>query len=214
MKAMFYGLSHVEVFVRNLARSRELYVDVLGFAVKREGEGWLDLETGTVTLHLRETKDTPAPVVLRVISANVEEGTATLTAAGGKLVCEATRTEQLTEMAAVQDFDGHTIIVWRELSEDECGFDPDLPTEIDWGEDAEALLKSLLHGVPALFRAQARRKIVRHTEERAQKMRVTEDTVVRAFISVTPKFMRDRARTPLVDNGYDPADYQDEFDAD
>jgi len=209
----FFGLSHVDVPVRDLERARAFYCGCLGFHEGRRGEGWLDLETGTARLRLVETASPERRAALRIQSSEVEADLEHLTGAGASLLYEASRTAELELAGSVRDPDGNTITVWRELSEDEYGFLPELPKQGRWLPDAEGLLKSLLTRVPALFRGLARRKVARNAEYLAEGRPVTRDDVVRAFIVSNAKITRDRVRQPLIDHGFDPADYPEEFES-
>jgi hypothetical protein len=131
---------------------------------------------------------------------------------GVELVYDADRTERLTVEATLRDSDGNTITLWRNLTEDEYDFVPELPKEMTWDDDAEALLKSLLKSVPALFRGLARRKVVKEAELRAAKTRrIDRDLAIRAYISAQSPPTRGRAVEPLQKHGIDPDAYQDEF---
>lgn len=213
---MFHGLSHIDVPVRDLERSRALYTEVLGFTVKKQGEGWIDLDTSTVVLRLMQTRRPEHLVTIRVLAGDVEAGLKALEAAGSKRHYDVMRTPDLELMGAVTDFDGHTIIVCRELTEDEYGFEPELPKELAWLPAADALLKSLLQAVPALFRALARRKVARAAEILTRERKasaVTEQDVVRGYIVATSKVTRYRVRPALIANGYNPDDYVEEFES-
>lgn len=213
---MFYGISHIDVPVTDLERSRRLYTDVLGFRMKKEGRGWIDVDTGTVLLRLLEVRRPEHRVSLRVHAPDVVAALKILIAAGARPLYDAMRTDDLELMGAVVDFDGHTIVVQRDLTEDEYGFIPELPTELTWGGDADGLLKTLLQAVPALFRGLARRKVVRNAEYLARERRgpaVNVDDVVRAYIISSAKVTRYRAKQPLIDQGFDPANYRDEFES-
>jgi predicted enzyme related to lactoylglutathione lyase len=211
---MFYGVTHVDLPVSELERSQRLYVDVMGLSVKRAGEGWVELESGTVGLRLMQTKRPERLTALRVQVPDVDAALNTLVAAGAKLLYATMRTPELELVAQVADFDGHIITVWRELSEDEYGFAPELPKEMTWAPEAEELMKSLLKHVPALFRALARRKVVREAEALAKSTNlVTKDAVVRGYILASARVTRSRAIEPLRAHGYDPDDYRAEFEA-
>ncbi|MBE0511207.1 MAG: DUF2621 family protein [Gammaproteobacteria bacterium] len=123
-------------------------------------------------------------------------------------------TPDLEEMACVSDLDGHSIILWRALTEDEWDFVPDLPKQGEWYPDAEDLLKRLLSHVPALFRMLARRKVTRVVEylAREAKSPVTCEHVIRGYISSSAKVTRYRLVEPLRAEGINPDDYQDEFE--
>jgi len=213
-QSLYFGLSHVDIPVRDVSAALRLYRDVLGFDLLKEGEGWADLDAHTAKVRLLESKTLERPATVRVQSRDVEAGLKQLVASGAVLLYEASRTEQLTIEGSVRDGDGNTVTVWRELSEDEYGFDPELPMELTWDADAEALLKSLLKAVPALFRGLARRKVVKEAEARAHKTRsIDRDLAIRSFISAQSPPNRARLREPLKKHGADPDAYRDEFDS-
>ena len=154
-----FGLSHIDVPVTNLERSEQLFTQHLGFACKRRGEGWADIDTGTCLLRLLKTRQVEHRVTLRIQVGDVAETTKLLRDAGMKVIYEPLRTAEQELMAQLVDGDGHSLIVWRELTEDEYEQIPELPKELSWQADAEELLKSLLRSVPALFRALVRWRV-------------------------------------------------------
>ncbi len=211
---VFLGVSHLDLSVRDLARAQALYVDVLGLSVHRAGEGWVDLDSGTVRLRLIEVAQPKETASLRIQVNDVEGAYRHLLAQDLRDLSEPMRTPELELVASVVDPDGHTLHLWRPLSEDEYGFDPELPTEMTWEPEATVLLQSMLKSVPALFRGLARRKVTKNAEWYAQSTnRVTCDHVVRAFIISNAKVNRERAKKPLIDHGYNPEDYHDEFES-
>lgn len=200
----FFGLSHVDIPVTDLARAKRLYAGVLGFVVRSEGEGWADLDAGAGGLRLLETRRPEHRTAIRVQSPTVETALEHLSRSGTRLVYPAARTADQQLVGAVQDPDGNTIYVWRPLTEDEWGFVPELPVEMAWHPEAEALLKSLLKSVPALFRGLARRRVVAVVEELAERTKfVTREEVIRGFILASPRVTRERNRKPLVEHGVD-----------
>jgi len=213
MEFMFYGVSHVDVQVTNLASSQVFYCDQVGFTVAAEGEGYVDVDAGGFTLRLVEVGEIERQVSLRVHVRDVDEALTTLRKAGCRQLYGKSRTESLEWMAAALDPDGHRLVLWRPLTEDEFGFEPDLPKEMTWQPEAEALLKSLLKHVPAMFRGLARRKCTRVIEELAEKTNlVTTDEVVRGYILSNARITRSRLVKPLKEHGFDPADFRAEFD--
>lgn len=208
-----YGISHMSVPVTNLTRAAEFYAEGLGFPKTRSGEGWVDLDASSLLLRLVETSSKEQRASLRVQVANVELTWKALLEAGGRKLYEPARTPDLELAASLADPDGNTVTLWRALSEDEYGFVPELPVETEWSSGAQALLKSLLLAVPSLFRALARRKVVRLAEEMFPQRVITETDVVRAYILSSAKITRYRLREPLIRNGYNPDDFREEFDA-
>jgi len=213
--AVFYGLSHVDVPVTDLARAERLYHGATGFPVQRRGEGWMDVDAGGFLLRLVLTRRVEHPVGVRLQAPGIEEALGALVKAGATLLHGATRTPEQELLGAARDPDGNTLHVWRPLSEDEYDFVPELPKEMTWTPEADAFLKSLLMSVPALFRALARRRVVAVAEELARSRNlVTREEVIRGFILASPRVTRPRNRQPLLDHGVDVDRYRDDWDAD
>lgn len=212
---MFYGITHIDLPVTDLSRSKRLYADVIGLGPRKSGEGWMDLDAGTVTVRLMQTGKPEHRGTLRLQVPDVDAAFKTLIGAGAKPLYETTRTPEHEYVAQVEDFDGHTITVWRELTEDEYGFEPELPKQLTWEPEAEELMKSLLKSVPASFRSLARRKVVHETEKLAKNAAlVTRDLVARGYILANAKITRYRVVEPLKQHGYNPDDFRAEFLAD
>lgn len=211
-----FGVTHVCLPVLSIANARSIYVDALGFEVRAQGDGWTDLDAGgTVLLRLMETPRREGGLHLRLMAPDVDAAAAALVHHGCALVHQATRFPDMTLAASVRDPDGHTLTLWRALTEDEFETVPELPTTLVWDADADALLKQLLKGVPALFRGLARRKVVRVAEGFSSGRNiVTREEVIRGFIRASPKVTRGRNRQPLVDAGIDVDRYQADWEAD
>lgn len=213
--ATFFGVSHVDLPVTDLERSLRLYSAASGFEVRARGEGYADVDTGGVLLRLLEARRPEHHASIRLQAGNVEAGLAALIQAGAASLYEPTRTPSQELVGAVRDPDGHTIYVWRALSEDEYDHVPPLPTRLTWDPEADALLRSLLKRVPALFRVLARYRVTRIAEDLAERTRrVSREEVVRAYILASPRVTRGRNRQPLVDHGIDVERYQADWDAD
>jgi catechol 2,3-dioxygenase-like lactoylglutathione lyase family enzyme len=209
-----FGLSHIDVPVTNLERSEQLFTQHLGFSCKQRGEGWADIDTGTCLLRLLKTRQVEHRVTLRIQVGDVAETTKLLRDAGMKVIYEPLRTAEQELMAQLVDGDGHSLIVWRELTEDEYEQIPELPKELSWQADAEELLKSLLRSVPALFRALVRWRVAKNAEQLAAATRVvTREQVIRSFILSSAKVTRSRVRQPLIDHGVDLERYAEDFAA-
>ncbi len=209
-----FGVSHLDIPVRSIERAQRLYGAVLGFPVKAKGEGWVDLDSNTVALRLLEVPRVERQISLRVQVSDVPTVHRALVSAGATELYAPLKTPEHEEMSSVRDDDGHVVLVWRPLSEDEYGYLPALPVEGKWRDDAQALLKSLLTAVPSLFRVLARRKIVRLAEELSPRAAVDKHTVVRAYILASSRITRYRLVEPLKKHGIDVEAYQADFDAD
>jgi len=168
-----------------------------------------------VILRLVQVAAVSRPVTLRVSVPDVAAAYDLLVDAGGRALYEAQRTPALELEAHVADPDGNTVIVWRELNEDEYGFVPELPKQGEWNAEAEKLFNELLVYVPALFRSMARRKVTRIIEEVAgyDHSAVMREHVIRGYILSSAKIKRDRLMDPLRKCGIDPNNYKEEFDA-
>lgn len=212
---MFFGITHVDVPVTDIARAEAFWGKLIGLKEVKRGEGFLDLDSGSVILRLVQVPAVSRPVTLRVHVGNVEAAFDTLVKSGGRALYEAQRTPALELEAHVADPDGNAAVVWRELSEDEYGFVPELPKAGEWQPDAEKLLNELLAYVPALFRSMARRKVTKVIEEVAgwDKTAVNRKHVIRGYILASAKIKRDRLIEPLKQCGINPDDYKEDFDA-
>lgn len=211
--SLFHGLSHTDVPVSDLARALALYSGTLGFTERQRGDGWADLDAGSGLVRLVCVRRVERPATLRVLAPDVALAYEALLRAGAVALYEPARTADLELAGAVADADRNTLIVWRALSEDEYASPPELPTSARWQPDAEALLKSLLLSVPALFRGLARRRVVRVAEELAGRASpVGREQVIRGFILSSAKVTRYRTRRPLQEHGVDPDRYAADYD--
>src|SRR5512135_449446 len=212
---MFFGVTHIDVPVTDFTHAEAFWGKLIGLKEVKRGEGFLDLDSGSVILRLVQIPSVSRPVTLRVHVYDVQAAFDRLVQSGGRALYEAQRTPALELEAHIADPDGNTVIVWRELSEDEYGFVPDLPKQGEWHEDAEKLLIELLAYVPALFRSMARRKVTKIIEEVAgyDNSAVTREHVIRGYILSSAKIKRSRLIEPLKKCGIDPANYPNEFDA-
>ena len=211
---MFHGVSHIDVAVTDLARARRLYAEGLGFRVVKEGAGFVDLDANTLCLRLFEVRAVEHRVALRLQAPDVQKAWNRLVELGAKPLYQPERTPAQELAGSVADADGHRLSVWRPLSEDEYGYLPELPKEQTWATDADALLRSLLTAVPALFRGLARRKVAREAEQLARGRDVAREDVIRGYIRATAKLTRDRTKVPLRAHGIDPDRYRLDFEAD
>jgi len=210
-----FGISHIEVPVSDLDRATTLYLDGLGFVRKQAGPGWVDLDASSLTLRLLETKGDAGRASLRIQVTELQPACAALVRAGAREVEAARRaTDQEIMLASLADPDGNSIIVWRQLSEDEADYLPKPQDETEWSRGAERLLESLLVAVPALFRALVRRRVVRLAEELYPGAVITEAQLVRAYLLASAKVTRHRLRELLLRHGHDPDDFSAEFESD
>lgn len=211
---MFFGISHLVLPCTNLENATRFWCDVIGFAPARSAEGFVDIDTGSAMLRLLQVQKVESHTTVRLQVADVAQAYQTLLAAGSSPRYEPMRTPELEEMACVSDADGHAIVLWRALTEDEWGFVPELPKQGEWTSDAEELLQHLLAHVPAFFRMLARRKTTRVIEQLAQEAHspVTRELVIKGYITASAKVTRFRLVEPLRAEGINPDDYRAEFD--
>ncbi|MDH5395529.1 MAG: DUF2621 family protein [Gammaproteobacteria bacterium] len=211
---MFHGISHVDLQAVNLDKTRHFWTDVIGFSVKTQGEGFVEIDSGNVAIRLIEVPAIEQTSTIRISVADVSATYQELIKAGAISRYEPMNTPALEKIACVTDNNGHSIILWRTLSEDEWDFVPELPKTGEWYPDAEALLVNLLSHVPAFFRMLARRKVTRVVEELAREDNspVTREHVIKGYITSSAKVTRSRLIEPLKAEGINPEDYQAEFD--
>jgi catechol 2,3-dioxygenase-like lactoylglutathione lyase family enzyme len=211
---MFFGISHAEIPVADLDRAKSFWGGEIGLEEARRGDGFVDLDSGSAMLRLIQVGKVEHPVALRVHVGDVQQAYDHLLATGGRALYAPMRTPALELEARVLDADGNTAVVWRELTEDEYDFVPELPKQGQWEPGSEALLKALLSHVPALFRALARRKVTPMVEHLAAEdsSPVTREHVIRGYILSSAKITRYRLVEPLRKEGIDPQQYQAEFD--
>ena len=211
---MFFGISHLVVPVTDLERATRLWRQVVGFAEAKRGEGYVDIDSGNVVLRLMQVPAVESKLSLRLSVGDVAQAHDTLVQAGASSRYAPMKTPELEEMACVSDADGHAIVLWRALTEDEWGFVPELPKQGEWTPEAEQLLKRLLAHVPALFRMLARRKTTRIIELMAKEAgsAVTRELVIKGYITSSAKVTRFRLIAPLRAEGINPDDYREEFD--
>lgn len=212
---MFFGISHLVVPTTDMERSAGMWCGVVGFAEARRGDGYIDIDSGNVQLRLMQVPAIESKVSLRLSVGDVSKAYQALLAAGAAPRYAPAKTPELEEMACVTDPDGHSIMLWRALTEDEWGFVPELPKQQgEWTPEAEALLKRLLAHVPALFRMLARRKTTRVIEMMAAEANgpVTRELVIKGYITSSAKATRFRLIEPLRAEGINPDDYCEDFD--
>lgn len=211
---MYYGVSHIIMPVTDLERTVSLWRDVMGFAESKRGEDYVDIDSGNITIRLIKVPTVESKISLRLSVLDVTKTYQALLAGGASSRYEPMRTPELEKMACINDPDGHSIVLWRALSEDEWGFVPELPKHGEWQPDAEDLLQRLLKHVPAFFRMLARRKTTRVIEMLARELQspVTREIVIRGYITASAKVTRYRLVEPLRAEGINPDDYQEDFD--
>jgi len=211
---MFHGISHLDLQVVDLKKAKQLWSNVVGLSISTEGEGFIELDSGNVAIRLIEVPAIEQTATLRVSVPSVKSAYEKLVAHGAHGKYEPMNTPDLQKIACVTDENGHSIIVWRTLSEDEWDFVPELPKTGEWYPDAEKLVMGLLSHVPAFFRMLARRKVTRVVEELAREddSPVTREHVIKGYITSSAKVTRSRLIEPLKAEGINPDDYQAEFD--
>jgi len=211
---MFHGVSHIDLQAVNLELSRQFWTETIGFSIKSRGDGFVEVDSGNVAIRLIEVPAIEQTATVRLSVANVSETYQKLLRAGAVQRYEPMKTPEQEKIACVTDHNGHSIILWRALSEDEWDYVPELPKTGEWYPDAEELVVNLLSHVPAFFRMLARRKVTRVVEGLAQddNSPVTREHVIKGYITSSAKVTRSRLIEPLKAEGINPEDYQDDFD--
>jgi len=211
---MFYGISHFDLQVTNLAEAEKLWSGTIKLKVSKQGEGFIELDSGNVSIRLIEVPYIEHTSTLRLNVPSVSKAYQHLLNAGATSRYEPMNTPDLERIACVTDIDDNSIIIWRLLTEDEWNFVPELPKTGEWYADAEELVVNLLSHVPAFFRMLARRKVTRVVEQLAKEdnSAVTREHVIKGYITSSAKVTRVRLIEPLKAEGINPDDYQAEFD--
>ena len=211
---MFHGISHIDLQVVDLPKARDFWSQIIGFQVSREGEGYCEIDSGNVAIRLIEVPAIEQTATIRLSVPEVGTAYEQLINKGAVSRYAPMDTPDLQKIACVTDDNGHSIIIWRSLSEDEWGFVPELHKTGDWLPEAEELLVRLLSHVPAFFRMLARRKVTRVVEQlaKADDSPVTREHVIKGYITASAKVTRVRLIKPLKAEGINPDDYQAEFD--
>lgn len=211
---MFYGISHFDIQVTNLKKARKFWSDALQLNISKESEGFIELDSGNVSVRLIEVPRVEHTSTIRINASSVTTAYQHLIKNGATARYQPMNTPELEKIACVSDADGNSIIIWRALTEDEWGFVPELPKTGEWSPDAEDLVVRLLSHVPAFFRMLARRKVTRVVEQLAlsDNTAVTREHVIKGYITSSAKVTRERLIKPLQAEGINPADYQAEFD--
>ena len=211
---MFHGISHLDLQVTNLPKGRTLWSDIIGLKISKEGDGYIELDSGNVAIRLIEVPGIEQTATIRLSVPSVAQAYEKLLSHGVTGKYEPMNTPDLQKIACVTDDNGHSIILWRALSEDEWDFIPELPKTGEWHSDAEDLVVRLLSHVPAFFRMLARRKVTRVIEQLAKEdnSAVTREHVIKGYITSSAKVTRSRLIEPLKAEGINPDDYQAEFD--
>lgn len=211
---MFFGVSHLVLPVSDLDRSARIWREIVGFTESRRGEDYVDMDSGNVAIRLIQVPSVVSTLSLRLNVHDVDGAYRRLIEGGAVARYAPMHTPDLEEMACVTDPDGHSIVLWRALTEDEWDFVPELPKQGEWYPEAEVLLQRLLAHVPALFRMLARRKVTRVVEQLAAEDHspVTREHVIKGYITSSAKVTRSRLIAPLRAEGIDPDNYQEEFE--
>lgn len=210
---MFHGISHLDLQVTSLDESKKLWSDTIGLEITRQGEGFMELDSGNVAIRMIEVVDIEHTATVRLSVPSVTKAYQHLVNGGAISRYKPMHAPELEKIACIEDCNGHSIILWRPLTEDEWDFVPDLPKTGEWSSDAEDLVVRLLAHVPAFFRMLARRKVIRVVEQLAMEDNspVTSEHVIKGYITASAKITRSRLIEPLKAEGIDPDDYQAEF---
>lgn len=211
---MFHGITHLDFQVTDLPKSRQLWSEIIGLSVSKEGDGYIELDSGNVAVRLIEVAVIEQTNTIRLSVPSVSKAYEKLVSHGATGKYESMNTPDLEKIACVTDSNGHSIIVWRNLTEDEWDFVPELPKTGEWLPEAEELVVRLISHVPAFFRMLARRKVTRVVEQLAKddNSPVTREHVIKGYITASAKVTRSRLIEPLKAEGINPEDYQAEFD--
>ena len=197
--------------VAQLDQAAAFFAQVLDFKELDRGEDWIAMENGALAVRLVTTtaaRREAGELELEMSTQDVQEAaTEFLQQKNIQLLTDTTWVSPEREEMRLRAPHGIVITLSRIYDEDELGVLPDLPTSLDWDEDAECCIKRLLRFVPVNFRHPARRR----STERAEMLAVSEGniavdkaTALRGLVQSTPGFQHQRLRQELLREGIDP----------
>jgi lactoylglutathione lyase len=114
-------MSYVILYVKDTAKAVPFYRDTLGFKVKMDEHGWVELETGSTTLALHGHEKMPAtrtdaePIIVFNVE-NIQQAYEALKAKGikfvsePKVVCEVEG--KIGKSADFKDLDGNSLSIF------------------------------------------------------------------------------------------------------
>lgn len=118
-EAIFFGQRQIVLPVSDLERSLRIFHQATGLPLKQCGDGWVEVDGGSVRLRLVLTRQ-PERGAIRLHAPSVSGALGALIAAGATPLHHPRRTSARELVGAVLDPDGHLIQVWRRLTSDEC----------------------------------------------------------------------------------------------
>lgn len=213
---MIFGISHVVLPVHDLELARCFYSLTMGCEEELADQNFLELSNGFFRLRLELQVIPLSPVTLWIECDQIMESCLALCAIGAELL-QAEEHQVGLAKALLRDPFGHTLILWRNLSEDELDTPPALPKTQAWLPEAEVLVHILLKEVPDAFRAGARKASVLEAEYLSQESnenQVSKYSAILGCIRSAPLFRRDMLKEPLDRQGVDWQLYQAEFEPD
>ncbi len=98
---MFHGISHVDLQTTNLQQSNKLWSGVIGFSVKSQGDGFIEIDSGNVALRLIEVPIIEQTSTIRISVADVTSGYQQLINAGATSRYEPMKTPDLEKIACI-----------------------------------------------------------------------------------------------------------------
>ncbi|HRC86411.1 MAG TPA: VOC family protein [Thermoanaerobaculia bacterium] len=208
---MLFGISHLWLESDDLEAALQFYCDTLGFQVLEQSDDYVDLDAAGVKLRLSRRGSEPAPRI-RLQTGQLEQALPLLETGGASLVASRIDLERRQKELEVRVPDGSLVVLWRRLREDELPEPPELPITRAWDAAAVTLAQSLLVRVPEPFRELARSGTVAEAELLGADFEsISTQLVARASVRATPRMMRARLQPVLVEHGFDPADFADDF---
>ena len=194
--------------VRELDAAARFCREALGLPERERGEGFAVFDSGAVALRLVAAAHDGA-TILELATSGLEEAAAALLSHPGVAAGGPTRRAGAREERGLRAPHGLSLVLARQLSEDELPEPPPLPASLPWRAEATSLLQALLRLVPAELRDLARRKATEASEVvavEAGEVEVAVAHAVRGLLRATPAFQQPRLLEELARRGLAPED--------
>lgn len=202
---MHYALSLVHA-VADPDPAALFFVGALGFELRSRGAAHVVVDNGALSIRLEPAGDgPPASLELEVLTDDLVEALEELLAHEGvEPIGSPSRVSECRFEQQLRAPHGLELRLVRELTEDDLGVLPPLPTSLLWDRYADLMTRELLREVPLAFRANARESATRRAEELSLlsgNVEVSRDSAARALLEIAPPFRKEEVASALAARG-------------
>ncbi|MEK7431949.1 MAG: DUF2621 family protein [Cyanobacteriota bacterium] len=208
---MILALSHIDIYVKDLIKSTKLYKDIFGFEISEYEKDHVDFESGFIKIRLNKTPKILFKSSLRLEVEDVHKIVNLLKEKGCTEIVSPILINKTIISSEILDYDGNKLVIWRNLNENEMEKPPELKKSKIWHSEEEELLQTLLKNVPLLFRGVARKKAVLEVENMNEDILISRHSVISGYIRATPDIMKHVTKKHLINLGFNPNDYKEEY---